>query len=68
MLGFWFTVGLFYFMLGNIDPKLRSNLQSIQLVTVLRTQLMETYTVSDVLGPFMTDIRQLESVSLNFLL
>ena len=49
-------------MLGNIDPKFQSSVQSIQLVAVLRTQLIETYTVNEVLKPFMTDIKQLESV------
>ncbi len=58
-------IGLFYFMLGNIDPKFRSSLHSIQLVAVVRTELMETYPVGEILTPFMTDIRQLESVNFN---
>ena len=58
-----FIVGIFYFMLGNIDPKFRSTLHTIQLVAVVRTQLMEQYPVGEILEPFMDDVKKLESVS-----
>ena len=55
-------VGIFYFMLANIDPKFRSSLHTIQLVAVVRTEMIEKYPISEILEPFISDIRQLESV------
>lgn len=58
-----FTTAIFYFMLGNIDPKYRSSLHSIQLVAVLCTELLHRYSINEILEPFMRSINQLESVS-----
>jgi len=58
--------GIFYYMLLNIDPKYRSSLHSIQLATVCCTELIEKYAVSEVLAPFMSSIKSLESVSCYF--
>ena len=57
--------GTFYFMLGNIPPKLRSRLHTIQLVAVVKTELLHKYPLSDILEPFMSDIKLLESVSVH---
>ena len=56
-------LGLFYYTLGNIDPKLRSTMHTIQLVTVIKTELIGKYGINEILKPFMEDIHQLESVS-----
>jgi len=56
-------VGIFYYMLGNIDPKHRSNLHVIQLLCVVTTPLLKKYGINQILEPLMTDIKELESVS-----
>lgn len=56
-------VGIFYYMLGNIDPKYRSNLHVIQLLCVVTTPLLKKYGINQILEPLMTDIKELESVS-----
>ena len=55
---------LFYFTLGNLEPRLRSTVQAIQLVAVVRTKCFENgCTTNDILKPFMDDLKKLESVS-----
>lgn len=49
-------------MLGNIDPKFRSSLHTIQLVAVVRSPILQKYSIEEVLQPFMSDIQKLESV------
>lgn len=56
-------VGLFYYMLGNIDPKFRSRTENIQLLTVVRTTLISKYGINKILEPFITEINLLERVS-----
>lgn len=56
-------LGLFFFSLGNIEPKNRSAIHTIQLVAVVRTELIEKYGINEILKPFVKDITQLESVS-----
>ena len=54
---------LFYYTLGNLKPYLRSSLDSIQLVAVLPSPILEKYGIDTVLEPFMSDLKKLESVS-----
>ena len=54
--------GMFYYMIGNIDPRLRSGLHTIQLMAVARTQHIDKYGMNEILKPFMEEIRQLEEV------
>lgn len=49
-------------MLGNINPKFRSALHTIQLLTVVRTTLIEKYGINKILEPLMTAVHKLESV------
>ena len=56
-------LGLFYFMLGNIVPKYRSGLHTIQLLSVVETRILHKYSIHEILESFMSDIKQLESVS-----
>lgn len=54
---------MFYFMLGNLSPHLRSQLQSIQLLAVAKSSV-EKYGVDNLLEPFMRDLKILEDVPL----
>lgn len=55
--------GLFYYLLGNLRPELRSSLKAIQLVTLVRHTFIKDYGIDKILEPFMDSIRLLESVS-----
>ncbi len=55
--------GAFYYLLGNLRPEMRSSLKLIQLVTLVRQQYIKDYGIDKVLEPFMSSIRELESVS-----
>ena len=56
-------LGLFYYTLGNLEPRLRSTLAAIHLVAVVRTEYIITYGVDEILRPFVEDVKKLESVS-----
>ena len=56
------STALFYYMLGNISPKYRSSLKSIQLVAVAKSKDVSKYGIDRVLEPFMKDIQCLERV------
>lgn len=50
-------------MLGNLDPALRSRLEAINLVALFKSQLLKTYSLDDILKPFIDDIQKLHTVS-----
>ena len=52
---------MFYFTLGNIQPKFRSKLSSIQVVTIVKTTLISQYGIDAVLKPFIEDLKKLVS-------
>lgn len=56
------NIGVFYFSLGNLKPSLRASLQSIQLVTLATSMVIEQYEIDAILEPFMKDIYHLEQV------
>ncbi len=58
-----FVTGALYFMLGNIDPSLRSRVDIIQLVALFHYHLLETYSFDRILVPFVSDLQSLSSVS-----
>ena len=58
-------VGIFYYSLGNLHPRLRSTLPSIQVVAVAKAKIVVTYGIDTILDPFMADIRKLEEVHVN---
>ncbi len=58
---FWLNTGLFYFTLGNISPKLRSKLSSIQLVSIVKCTVLKKYGMNAVLRPFVEDVKKLVS-------
>ena len=55
--------GAFYFLLGNIHPRFRSSLRSIQLVALAKSSFIDTYGITRILQPFVDDMKKLESVS-----
>ena len=54
--------GVFYFMLGNLHPKYRSRYASIQLVSICKRKHITTYSMNEVLKPFIEDVKKLVSV------
>ena len=57
------TLGLLYYTLGNIEPKLRSKLQSIQLLCIVKDVFVQLYGIDAILAPFVEEIKILEDVS-----
>ena len=57
-----YTKGLFYFVIGNIDPKIRSTLRCIQLIACVKTTLLDEYGFGNVLKPFIDDVNRLSKV------
>lgn len=51
--------GFFYFTLGNLEPKFRSTIVSIQLLGIVKKSVMDMYGIDAVLQPFMDDIKKL---------
>jgi len=57
------TSGAVYFQLCNIDPALRSRLESIYLVALFHCMLLESYSFDHILQPFVNDLKKLSTVS-----
>ena len=60
----FFLSGLFYYTLGNLEPRLRSPTNVIQLVSVVKTSYIKKYGIDTFLEPFVQAITKLESVSI----
>jgi len=58
----------FYFVLGNIPPKYRSKLESIQLLILCKNCVMKKYGISRVVQRLVEDIRLLETDGLEVLI
>lgn len=54
--------GCYYFSLGNIPPKYRSKLNSIQLVPLIKVGLQHTYGIDCVMRKIIEDVKVLEEV------
>ena len=54
-----YIVGIFYFILGNVQPKFRSKLSSIQLVAIVKSTVLSAYGMDAVLRPFVDDLKKL---------
>lgn len=52
-------VGTFYFTLGNLPLKCRSQLTSIYLIALVKSTFITTYGIDAVLRPFVNDVRKL---------
>ena len=60
---YYFLLGLFYYTLGNLEPRLRSPTNAIQLVSIVKTSYIDKYGIDMILEPFVQAITKLESVS-----
>ena len=49
--------GLFYYTLGNLPPKFRSQLQAIHLLMVVKVQHIPLYGIDEVLAPVIDDLQ-----------
>ena len=56
---------VFYYTLANISPQYRSSLNTIQLLTLVKSAYVSKYGVDQILQPFMDDLALLEKVNLN---
>lgn len=56
--------GVFYFSLGNLHPKYRSQYSSIHLVALCKRKFISLYSITDVLRPLIKDIKRLVSLML----
>ena len=54
---------MFYYVLGNIAPRLRSALRCIQLIACVTIPYLEKYGFKKVLEPFVHDVNKLSEVS-----
>lgn len=59
---FQLFLGVVYYTLGNIDPKHRSQLGTIQLLAVVTSPIIKKYGIDSILEPFMEDLHKLEQV------
>lgn len=55
----YYFLGAFYFTLGNISPKYRSQLSAIQLVALVKSSFVSTYGMDEILKPFVNDVKKL---------
>ena len=52
-------VGAFYFTIGNLSPKYRSQVSTIQLVALVKASFISKYGMDAVLKPFVDDLKKL---------
>ena len=62
MIGSGCNIALFYYVLGNIQPKYRSTLKTIQLISVVTYPLLKEFGYGSVLQPFINDMNRLRKV------
>ncbi|KAJ8035843.1 Sterile alpha motif domain-containing protein 3 [Holothuria leucospilota] len=55
-----YKMAAFYFVLGNLSPKYRAKLSSIQLVSLCYSRFIKKYGFEKVLKPFLEDVKILE--------
>ena len=58
----WHFIGMFYFTLGNLQPKFRSKLSAIQLIAIVKTTILAMYGMDAVLQPLVDDLKKLVGV------
>ena len=52
-------VDLFYFVLGNLPPALRSKLGHIKLVAITKSSVVKNYGANAILKPVVEDVKKL---------
>lgn len=55
-------VGTVYYVLGNIQPRLRSSVHGIQLLLLAKYTTLEEYGKDTILDPFVEDLHKLVSL------
>jgi len=55
--------GTFYFTLGNLSPKYRSQLTSVYLVALVKSSFISAYGIDEVLRPFVNDVKKLVNLT-----
>ena len=53
------AIGVFYFLLGNLHPKYRSKLRTIQLVALCKNRYIKKYSLNAILAPIIQDLKKL---------
>lgn len=53
---------MFYYMIGNLPPELRSSQRAIQLVACVTSPLIKKYGFEPILQPFIDDVNNLTKV------
>lgn len=56
------VLGVVYYTLGNIHPKYRSQLDSIQLLAIATYPVIKKHGIDAILEPFLQDLKYLEQV------
>lgn len=56
------NAALFYYTLGNLNPRLRADLRAIQLIAVVKHTYLKEYGLHSVLKPFIDDMNMLSKV------
>lgn len=54
----------FYYILGNLHPKYRSSLRTVQLLAVAESSVIEKYGSNVILKSFIDDVKELEQVNI----
>ena len=55
--------GLFYYIIANLRPELRSTQRCIQLISVVTSPVLNKYGFGEILKPFVKDVNKLCTVS-----
>ena len=56
------STGAFYFILGNVQPKLRQRLHNIQLLALVKSKVVNEHGMNKILEHILKDIKKLEQV------
>lgn len=59
-------IGMFYYILGNLRPELRSTHRSVQLIACVESPDLKQYGFESVLKPFIRDINKLCNVCVHY--
>ena len=52
-------IGCFYFALGNLAPKYRSQLSTTQFISLVKSSFITTYGIDSILKPLVDDLKKL---------
>ena len=55
-------IGAFYFLLGNMQPKYRQRLNSIKLLALVKSDVLNEHEMNKILEVLITGLKKLEEV------